>query len=226
MNRRQILSGTTGAFGMLALPRIERSARGSLILRETPFAERSFRNRSGDAALPGITLLRCRVHMYRTTDRAKEAFEQHYDAETTPCEVEPWSEISCSGVTGFQLPLDMIEFPHRFATYATVAGAAAFRADHAVGVVRRGSIVWRYVIQGHGATELAEAIGGIAAAMVERKIGADEVTIDDRGQHHGSLWDLLPALGDIPGKLILASEASSDGRFDALGTPFPTTPDS
>ena len=206
-------------FGMLALPG------GRLPHRETPFAERSFRNGSGDAASPGITFLRCRVELHRTEARATDAFETHYADETTPEDDAEFAEISFSGVTRHQLPLDLIELPHRFATYTTVAGAAAVQADHAVGVVRRGTIVWVSVAQGHGAAKLADTIGGIAAAMVEREIGDGEITVDADGQHHGALWNLLPALDDVPPELILDTEASPDGRFNPLGTPAPT-PDS
>lgn len=225
INRRRILSGALGASATLLFPRIGQHASRSPTHREAPFAERHFRNASGDAASPGITFLRCRVEEHATEGRAVDTFRRHYASETTPDEDTEFAEISFSDAVEHPLPLGLIELPHRVATYTTVAGAAAVQADHAVGVVRRGTIVWLYVTQGHGATEIADTIGEIAAAMTEREIGDGEITIDEHGQHHGALWNLLPTLDDVPSELILDGEASPDGRFNAHGTPIPAIPD-
>lgn len=225
MNRRQILAGAIGTSGMLTFFGTGRRTSRSLAHREPPFAERSFRNASGDAASPGITFLRCRVERHRGEDLTMEAFERHYADATTPEDDAEFAEISYSGAVEHPLPRDLIVVPYRFATYTTVAGAAAFEADHAVGVVRRGTVVWLYVAQGHGAAEIADTVGEIAAAMPEREISVVGVTIDELGQHRGGLWDLLPTLDDVPAGLILDAEVSPDGRFNALGTPIPT-PDS
>lgn len=226
INRRRILSGALGASGMLMFPGLKRNASRGLAHRDAPFAERHFRNRSGDAASPGITFLWCRVEVHRGEDLAMEAFERHYADATTPEDDAEFAEISYSDPVEHYLPLDLIVYPHRFATYTTVAGAAAFEADHAVGLVRRGTIVWLYVTQGHGAAEIADTTGGIAASMTERETGDGEITVDADGQHRGRLWDLLPRLDDVPDELILDAEASPDGHFNALGTPIPPTPES
>lgn len=219
LTRRRMLTATLGASGPLALPRFAPGSLGRATIRETPFAERHFRNPSGPSS-PGITLLSCRVEIHDDVGSATKAFDRLY-ADATSTEEEQFMELSYSDIEEYDLPLDMIEDSHRFATYSTVAGAAGFRSDHAVGVVRRGRIVWLYVTQGQG----REAIGGIAAAMVEREIGADAVTVDERGQRHGALWDLLPALDDVPPGLVLVADESLAGTFNALGTPLPT-PDS
>ncbi len=73
MNRRQVLSGGVGVptSACITWGVIE-----SFLRREPLIVERSFRNRSGDAASLGITFLGCRVAVHRGEDLAMHELPQ------------------------------------------------------------------------------------------------------------------------------------------------------
>lgn len=110
-------------------------------------------------------------------------------------------------------------------TYTTVAGAAAVATSYGVAVMRRADFLWVIRASTGQGSEFFGGLAGImsdlASRLADRRIQVWEVTMDDDGLFRGGLWDLLPDLEDVPGRMIL-SEQRSGGDVEIPATPVAT----